>query len=369
MKMTIEIIAEMLKWEADNYKKQYDVVQETKERELRELKDNFKSGTKMYSERETQIKNACDSAIAKLRVDAAEHNLRDIEELRSQELERVQTIDVALLEKIRAISDIPMTTAELAAFAAKINAKNDYWASRMLSCIGEKYGVDSAAIGLESTFDTKMSVLDQLESQLDKVLKFYGTKTNDDEKMKARFLYLNDDIVERAKKIYGGKLNKLSDSQRADKAYLTIRAQQTDIQKGIAISNALKNAKGETRNLILCKLAADNSISSMAAEFSGHMNEITEFKNGKLTEYRNAQKALDNICKMRDVTMIEQTIQQMEENSFFGNMLENEKAKGGFLAEMEITGGATSDRYAELYKKALDKKAESREGAKQNGSI
>lgn len=337
MKITIEMVAEMLKWEAENYRIQYDAVQSARERELQELRDNFKPGTKMYAEREQQIENACNSAISKLRVDAAEHNLKDIEELRLQELERVQTINEPLLSKIRAVSDIPITETEMVAFAAKINAKGDYWASRMLSDIAEKNGIDSANIGLESTYDTKMSVLDQLSSQLDKVLIYYGNKTDREERKKAQFLYLSDDVVERAKKTYGGKLNRLSDSQMADKAYLTIRAQQTDIQKGIAISNALKNAKGETRNLILCRLAEDSSISSMAAEFSGHLAEISEFKNGKLTEYRNAQRTLDNIRKMKDKTMIEQAIEQMEENSFFANMLENEKAQGRFLLDTETT--------------------------------
>lgn len=72
------------------------------------------------------------------------------------------------------------------------------------------------------------------------------------------YVYLSDAILERAKQMYGGKVGKLNDSQTAGRAYFTVRAQQTDIQQGIAIANVLRNAKGKTRNMILCRLAEDN---------------------------------------------------------------------------------------------------------------
>ncbi len=180
---------------------------------------------------------------------------------------------------------ISLSTLELKAFAAKIGAKGDYWASRALSDIAEQNGIDSVEIGLESAYDTKMSILDQLAGQLNRIFKYYGT--NDPiERPKVNYMYLNDTIIERAKQMYGGKAGKLSDSQKADRAYFTVRTQHTDIQKGIAIANVLRNAKDGVRNLILCRIAEDNSISSMAAEFSGHFEEITGFKNGLAKEYR-----------------------------------------------------------------------------------
>lgn len=106
--------------------------------------------------------------------------------------------------------------------------------------------IDSAEIGNESTYDTKMSILDQLTDQLNSVFKHYGTKDTS-ERAKVRFLYLNDDIIERAKQIYGGKISKLSDSQKADRAYFTVRTQPTDIGKSVAIANVLRNAMLEIR--------------------------------------------------------------------------------------------------------------------------
>ena len=280
MKTNIAVVAESLKYEADEYKKRYDEIQRAKERELKEANDNYRPGSKMLIGRVEQIKETCDSTLTRLKVEAADRALQDVEALREQELLRVQTINEPLLAKIRAIANIPMTTAELKAFTDKINARGDYWAGRMLADIAERNGIEAAEIGIESTLDTKMSVLDQLADQLNRILKLYGTN-NPEERINTNYVYLNDTILERAKQMYGGKVGKLSDSQKADKAYFTVRTQQTDIQQGIAISNVLRNAKGETRNLILCRLAEDNSISNMAAEFSGHLDEIADFKNGK----------------------------------------------------------------------------------------
>lgn len=357
MKTNIAVVAESLKYEADEYKKRYDEIQRAKERELKETNDNYRPGSKMLIGRVEQIKETCDSTLTRLKVEAADRALQDVEALREHELLRVQTVNEPLLAKIRAIANIPMTTAELKAFTDKINARGDYRAGRMLADIAERNGIEAAEIGIESTLDTKMSILDQLTDQLNRVLKFYGTN-NPEERINTNYVYLNDTILERAKQMYGGKVGKLSDSQKADKAYFTVHTQQTDIQQGIAISNVLRNAKGVVRNLILCRLAEDNSISNMAAEFSGHLDEIADFKNGKAEEYRAAQKALQNIRKTRNKAAIEQMAEQYENNAFFGSLFENEKKQNGFLAEL-LHGDTETDSYAKAYKEALDKNSRS----------
>lgn len=344
MATSISIVAEALQWEASEYKRRYDEIHRARERELKEARDNFKPNSKMLLEKEEQIKNTCDSSLTKLRVGAADRALQDVEELRKQELQRVQTVNEPLLAKIRAISNIPMTTLELKAFAAKIGARGDYWASRMLSDICERNGIDSTEICLESSYDTKMIVLDQLVGQLDKILKYYGTK-DIEERAYVKYAYLNDTIVERAKQMFNGRIDKLSDSQKADRAFLTVSVQQTDISKGVAIANVLRNARGETRNLILCRLAEDNSISEAAAEFSGHWEEIASFKNGLAREYRDAEKVMENIRRLKDKTVIEQTAAGMEENSFFGDMFEKEQKTN--LALYEVLNGESEGGTAE----------------------
>ncbi|MBD5521414.1 MAG: hypothetical protein HDR03_09380 [Lachnospiraceae bacterium] len=331
-KTSIEVVAEMIKWEADEYRKKFDGIKSARERELKEANDTYKPGCKALLDKIEQINNTCDSALTRLKVEAADRALKDVEALREQELERVQTINEPLLAKIRAIENIPMTTLELKAFSAKIGAKGDYWASRALADVAEKNGIDSTEIGIESTYDTKMNILDQLTDQLNSVFKYYGTK-DVSERTKVKFLYLNDDIIERAKQIYGGKISKLSDSQKADRAYFTVRTQPTDIGKGVAIANVLRNAKGEVRNMILCRLAEDKTVSSMAAEFSGRLEEIESFRNGLAAEYRAAERALQNIRNTKDKTIIEQTAAGLEENTFFGDMYAKEQKTNIVLYE------------------------------------
>ena len=331
-KLSIEVVTEELKWEASNYKKEYDKIQRARERELKEANDTYKPGCKALLDRIEQINSACDSALTKLKVEAADRTLQDVEVLRQQELERVQTVNEPLLAKIRAIADIPMTALELKAFSAKIGAKGDYWASRALSDVAERNGIDSAEVGLESTYDIKMNILDQLVAQLNSVFKYYGTKDRM-ERPKVNYLYLSDRIIERARQMYGGKVSKLSDTQKADRAYFAVRTQQTDIQKGVAIANVLRNAKGEVRNMILCRLAEDRTISSMAAEFSGRMEEIESFRNGLAAEYRRAEKAIENIRKMKDKTVIEQKVAELEENTFFRDMYAKEQKTNIVLYE------------------------------------
>lgn len=324
MKTSIEVVTECLKWEADEYKRKYDEIKNARERELKEANDTYKPGCKALLDKIEQINNACDSALTKLKVEAADRALQDVELLRQQEVERVQTVNEPLLAKIQAIADIPVTTLELKAFSAKIGAKGDYWANRMLACACEKWGVDATEIGLEPTFDTKMNILDQLTDQLNSIFKYYGTNDTP-ERTKVKYLYLSDEIIERARRMYGGKISKLSDTQKADRAYFTVRIQPTDIGKGVAIANVLRNAKGDVRNMILCRLAEDKGISEMAAEFSGRLEEIASFKNGLAREYREAEKAMENIRILKDKTVIEQTAAGMEENTFFGDMYAKEQ--------------------------------------------
>lgn len=107
MKTNITVITEMLKQEIEEYKKGYDGIQIASERELKEVNDNYKPGSKLLTERVEQIRNACDTSLARSRVKTADRALKDIEELRQQELQRVQTVNEPLLAKIRAIAISP----------------------------------------------------------------------------------------------------------------------------------------------------------------------------------------------------------------------------------------------------------------------
>lgn len=322
-KTSIIAVADSVAWEARNYKEQYDKIKKEKEQELKIINDTYKPGTKIFFNKIAEIEKEYDLQLAELKIQAANRAHKDIEELRQQELERIQVVDQPLLAKIQAVQNIPMTTSELSVLVKKLNNKGDYWANRMLADTAELWGINASEIGIESTYDTKMEVLDGLEAQLDKILRFYGTK-DIEWRTKVNYAYLSNSVVENAIRMYDGKISRKTDEEIASKAYVMIKASVTDIQRGIAISNALRNASAGVKNELLCKLARED-ISDMAAEISGHEEEIESFRNGKAKEFLDAKKALQNICKIKDAAVIEKMAAGMEENTFFGDMYAKEQ--------------------------------------------
>lgn len=345
MKLTIDIITAIMKYEAEQYKKGYDEAIKTKKEAEKTLNENFKKGTDFYKKQKEAINTDFEETIGKLKVTAAERGLKDVKDLREQEKKRIQNIDETLLAKIRAVSDIPMTQSELTALADKLGTKDNYWASRMLSNIAEKNGIDFFDRALEPSYDTKMSVLDQLVDQFDNIISKYPADKWDGGKV--NHLYLSDRVIANAKAIYGGKITTASDEQIADKAYWTVRGQGTQIEKGIAISNVLRNAKGETRNLLLCKLAEDNTIQEMAYKLSGYSEEINSFKYGKAKEYRKAQRIMNDITNITDREVVQNILTENVENNFLSGLVEQETKKNEYFASLVMPETSTINNIAE----------------------
>lgn len=332
MKASIEYVAEMIKWEADEYRKKYDVIQETRKREAKEAREKYKPGSKFLSDKLEEIESTCDSTLARLKIESANRVMEDVENLRQWEALRVQKIDESLLAKVHAIENIPMSSIELKTFFSKINTKNDYWCNRAIYNLCSKWGIDTAEVGLEPSLGAKMDILNGLVFQFNEILKNYGSIDRID-RQKTRFLYLSDEIVARSIQTYNGKIGRENTEQAANKAYITIAAQVTDIEKAVVISNILRNSKPEMKNEILCKLSLDNNISDMTLELSGYAEEVYEFKNGKAEEYAQAKKTVESIRKMKDKTVIEQTAAGLEENTFFRDMYAKEQKTNIVLYE------------------------------------
>lgn len=59
--------------------------------------------------------------------------------------------------------------------------------------------IDPAEIGIESTFDTKMMVLDNLTEHLNNVIKYYGENNPlvpEEEKLKVNYVYFSDNVIQ-----------------------------------------------------------------------------------------------------------------------------------------------------------------------------
>ncbi len=134
---------------------------------------------KKTEKKEEQIQFDYDVAIVKARKEAAEKAGESIEDLREREISRVGRIDRVSLAKINAIKDIPLTTNGLRVILNKHGVSN-YWAQRSIAALCESNGIPQTSLNIDASPDTKLSVLDGLNSQLEKMLEhiYYGHKQN-----------------------------------------------------------------------------------------------------------------------------------------------------------------------------------------------
>ena len=103
--------------------------------------------------------------------------------------------------------------------------------------------------------------------------------------MYAKFLYLNDDILNNTVNIYNNGVQDLSEMDAAERSYYKIRAMTGQMQKACGISNSLRNLKNQdAKNMLLYRLATDDSIRSEAYEVAGIADEMAQWKGGGKAE-------------------------------------------------------------------------------------
>ncbi|MCX4304085.1 MAG: hypothetical protein OSJ66_08820 [Clostridia bacterium] len=359
MKTDISYVCAVLEVEAEFYKKNYDEAVKKKNEDIEIVKKTYIANTPIYSKKLIEVDKDFSKIISQLQKDFAKTGIDAIQGLRDYEMQRVQTVDEAKLNKIKAVKDIPMSESELLALTQKFSVKNDYWSSRLIQSIADSNSI--SGIEVESSLDTKMSVLDQLENQLNEIIKYYPCDNDPIKRPMVRFGYLTEKILQNAKEIYGGKMRYESDETLANRAYLTILSKHGDIEKGFAIQNTLKNAKGEIRNLLLCRLAKEKrNISDFAVELSGNKEEIDSFRNGKAREYLHARTAVERMLKATEEETIHRIWEENSENEFMEQLVKEAGKKNEHFQEVvdsKTDKKTAEDYYFQIYKAALDKKS------------
>lgn len=204
MKTDIGYVCGILEIESEVYKRNYDEAVEKKKKDIEFVKRTYVANTPTYSEKLEEVEQDFSKTISQLQKDFATTGANAIRELRDLEMQRVQTVDETKLSKIKAIKDIPLTKLELEALVQKFGIKGDYWSSRLIQTIADNNGISDFEI--ESSFDTKMSVLNQLEQQMDKIIRYYPSDIYSKEGALVRHGYLTERILQNAKDIYGGKM-------------------------------------------------------------------------------------------------------------------------------------------------------------------
>lgn len=320
-----------------DYKTQYDKIKKEFKKALQDIEDGYKPGP-LKDEKIKGVSDSFNKQFTDLRLAYADKCTKDIETVRELERDKISVISETKLAKLKAISDIPLTAEEMAALIDTYKFSDDYWCERYIKTIAEKNGFDASST-MEADFATKMSVLDQLQQQSEEMLKYYDGMDQRDGELRQKTVYLNHSnaVMENAMKIWYGECNVISDEELANKAFLTVRSKQTDVEKGIAMSNVLRNAKGEARNELLFALATDNSISQFAYQLSGFNEELVAFRSGKARAYAEAKEVIKEAEKFTDSEIARAFLNSHSNNEFVLGLAKSSAQKNNvfktFVAE------------------------------------
>ena len=341
--MTIKELVNLLQAIKIDYTTSYAAAMAERDEALKNNERDFRSDSPMYKPNIENIKVKFDKTIADLRISSMEKAMQFITEIREDEMYKAERIDTATLEKISALKDIPLTKAEILALKNKIGAK-DYFGSRMLGVIAEKNGIPLYEVGVEANLEVKLGVLSALESQVDLLVRNWNPEAKvDREPHIMAIAALGDNTVDNLVRQYTNDVSGISEKSAVEASYRRILAAGSQGEKAILISNALRNAKGETKNRLLYRIATDNgnNISEYALALSGNADVIAEWRNGKAESYASAVKLVEDIAPIRDLSVVMQRIEEHSDNPFLDSMLK-EAAK-----DSETIRTAISDSFVE----------------------
>lgn len=335
------------------YQAEYIDATETKKKELATLKRTMIPSTPEYENKKQEIQLACDMAIIKAREKAAKKAAEAIEDMKEWERTGVRTINTEALARVNALRGIPVTTEELKQILSKHGTSN-YWVQRAVAALAEENGIPVTDLPLDSSLDVKLNVLDQLSGQLDLLLEHYSLTAETREAQEARFLYLNDSVLDNAVKIYNNGAKDLSEADAAERAYYKIRAMSGQMSKAVAIANSMRNLKKEdSKNMLLYRLATDNAVMPEAYQIAGISDTIAEWKHGKAERYAKAIKMMNDIKTMQDTEKIKEKLQGYinrvetgleSENEFLRHEITKTYKKNTFIGRaLEEMSGSEKD--------------------------
>lgn len=334
------------------FKAECDYIYNERDKRIKEIKETFKQTSPQYQASIEQAKEQAEKQLMQARVDYSKDVLQMASEIEDAETTAMWKVNRDKLADIKAISDLPLTVAEISAMNDKYGS--EYWCSRALSTIAEKNGIDISEIGIEPSFDVKMDILHQCTNSFCTYLTDYQPRTGNRMKTTEELkidVAVSSEVMQRANLLYSGKINELSNDEIVSKSLLNLKSQRTEMEQGIALGNVLRNAKNkeDVKNKLLCVVSQDASISSLSVELSGFADEINSFKNGRATKYRQAEAVISSM-RDADKDFIMQRIEENKDNEFFAGMLNNEAKKNTTIKEVwgeYVKNNATQEQATE----------------------
>lgn len=267
-----------------NYRFEVESIQKACSDRVQYVKDTYKDNTPEQRGEIEKAKQKAESDISRARVGVAKEVIEKAEKIKEAELVEMTFIDTKRLDKIRAISDLPLTTAEIKVLNDNLGL-GDYWCSRAIGELAEKNAVSLAEVGIVPSYDVKMDILNQCLNNFNRFIVNYEPNLNGKMKSVEQMELeagVSADVLNRAYEMYAGEYARETVADIVSKSLMHLSTRKTDFEKGLIIGNVLSNVKDnqDAKNKLLCEIALDNSISDLAIEMSGYGDAIRTFKNG-----------------------------------------------------------------------------------------
>lgn len=268
--MNITQACSILRNGAKTYKETYDNLVSGRDVAIKEVQKTYIRNTPAYYKAIQEVEDGFYKSISDAEIAFSTSGMRAIDALRDLEYKRTGKINKEKLAKLREISDIPMTFKELGVIMDFFGVEGDYWAEKLCEAIAAKNGFD---IKVSPSYEKRMNVPDQLQDQMEKIIKDYPAKDSDIG-AEVRFLYLNDSVLRNAVEMYCGEDWLETTADKAGQIYLEILKGTSELDRARLLRKALENPNEEVRKLVLCHVATRGDLSDFTIEFSRHSGEI-----------------------------------------------------------------------------------------------
>lgn len=310
---------------AIDYKENYKGLLKEKEDKLKYIKDNNIPNSDSYKKGMAEAENTFNEKVKLARQESIRLCSEYAEELRDYERTRVLKVNETKLAKIRAIQDMALSEDEIVAFAEHYDVYEDYWASRLLTEIAQKNGVDGFNGAMESNYSVKLGIINELTNQLREIIEKYPS-IDKEEQLRLERVNLTEPVLERAYMKYEGRVMAQDSKVAADKAWSALLSKPTDIERGVYLGNLLKNSKGEMREEILAKskMQAGKTIRHDAILFSGYDEEIMSFNTD---DYFKSKEVVEQIIDTKDENKRKEIISIYNGNEFLARQLQRASQK------------------------------------------
>lgn len=323
-RMDIVSVCDILTVARDNFKAKYNAFKAEFEETMRKAKENYKPGSEYYNIESEKAKSKFESSVLALREEVREFAKTNIDDLREDEIAEVKKIDTASMEKLRAVSDLPLSAAELEILQQRFAPNGEYWATREIASMAEKNGLNPMQYLNSATLDVKLDVLSQLEGQLEKMLSEYdgGVKYQTE-------VLLHDSVLLRAENVYtsGWKSVEMENADVARRAFVQLKSKSA-VEQGIGLSNICRNATPEVKTAIFYEMIQDNMHTyDDALKFAGLLDEFNAFKSGDYDEYSKARSGIEKTMVATTIEEVANIANGLNENKYYNNMLKSAAEK------------------------------------------